>query len=205
PNSCEDVTVENVTVRCSNLCQEAINIAAKGSALVEAYKVALRCLHNTVKEIKAALKLSTGSVASNITVGSQNEDNTTHKQLEKSPEDHTTPLVPRSIRHRGRPRVMKQHSDKLPVKKMSTTQKAQNQSQNIVSSQISFAITNEIPHESQQERRKVDNLRSTVAVKNNKFERSILPAGQNRNIINNGTCLAIYIISPMQESLSFIL
>ncbi|KAF5184403.1 Far1-related sequence 5-like [Thalictrum thalictroides] len=181
PNSCEDVTVENVTGRYSNLCQEAINIAAKGSASVEAYKVALQCLHNTVKEIEAALKLSTGSVASNITVGSQNKDNTVHGQLEKSSEDQTSPLVPCSIRHRGRPRVWKQQSDKLPVKKMSTTQKAQNQSQNIVSSQISFAITNEIPHESQQERRKVGkSLHSTVAVENNKFERSILPAGQNR-------------------------
>ncbi|KAL5712141.1 hypothetical protein ACHQM5_014340 [Ranunculus cassubicifolius] len=43
-------------VRYQKLCQEAINIAIKGSSSVEVYKVAMRCFRNAVRDVEATLR-----------------------------------------------------------------------------------------------------------------------------------------------------
>ncbi|KAF5183311.1 Far1-related sequence like, partial [Thalictrum thalictroides] len=43
-------------VQYQKLCQEAINLAIKGSSSIEVYKVALRCLRNTLKEVETSLR-----------------------------------------------------------------------------------------------------------------------------------------------------
>ncbi|KAL5698291.1 hypothetical protein ACHQM5_029350 [Ranunculus cassubicifolius] len=169
---------ENIAVRYSNLFDEAINISDKGSSSMEAFEVAIQCLHNTVKEVEVALKKVITPTICNREAGQQNNDISSQGRVEKSSDDQNNQPVPGPVK--GGPEVMNPRSDKLPVKKSSTCQTMQNKSQNLTryrkpflnrvvlflmyflqilindpcSSQTSFT-TDEIRNEHQQKRRKV--------------------------------------------------
>ncbi|KAI3885379.1 hypothetical protein MKX03_035902 [Papaver bracteatum] len=48
-----------VSVRYNKLCQEALNVAAKGATSVEAYMVAINGLHNTLNEVETMIRCGT--------------------------------------------------------------------------------------------------------------------------------------------------
>ncbi|KAF9615029.1 hypothetical protein IFM89_021600 [Coptis chinensis] len=166
---------------CYRHKKEAINIAAKGSASTEAFKIAILCLHNAMKEVEAALKKdSTERTACNINVVSGNKDNTTVGRVEKSLENQSTPFVLPTVKQKGRPKGLKPRGDKLPVKKMSVTKKTPSKPHTLVSSQISFAAPNKNAYEPQQNRGKFgQNLQLKIAVENDQFQRSKRPAVPN--------------------------
>ncbi|KAF9591785.1 hypothetical protein IFM89_007115, partial [Coptis chinensis] len=130
---------ETVTIRYSKLCQEAVNIAAKGSTSKDIYLVAIQILQNARKEVEAAYK--------QMSVGS-NKDSVEEAKVTKIQEyteihsHNQKPLVdPLVAKHKGRKKRITSCMDKPPKKKRSPNSKTSKRSKVFSSS------TRALPHD----------------------------------------------------------
>ncbi|XP_026460404.1 protein FAR1-RELATED SEQUENCE 5-like isoform X1 [Papaver somniferum] len=106
---CQDM----VTVRYNKLCQDAINIAVKGSTSISVYNVAVQALHKALKEIEEAIKSSQVNPDGQPDV-TQYEDITRQEEIVENRPNFRRPLKePLIVKRKGKPGRRKSWVDAL--------------------------------------------------------------------------------------------
>ncbi|XP_026384869.1 protein FAR1-RELATED SEQUENCE 5-like [Papaver somniferum] len=112
----EEIVVDcqdTVTVRYSKLCQDAINIAVKGSTSIPVYNVAVQVLQNALMEIEKAIKSSQVNTGGQPDV-TQYENITSHEEIiQNQPNFRRLLKEPPIVKRKGKPGRRKSWIDML--------------------------------------------------------------------------------------------
>ncbi|XP_026451562.1 protein FAR1-RELATED SEQUENCE 5-like [Papaver somniferum] len=141
---CQDM----VTVRYSKFCQDAINIAVKGSTSIPVYNVAVQALHKALKEIEEAIKSSQVNPDGQPDV-TQYEDITRQEEIVENQPNFRRPLKePPIVKRKGKP-----GRRKLPTVELEITNSQDKQPKKRKKNK-SVALINTNSQDKQQKKRK---------------------------------------------------
>ncbi|XP_026460396.1 protein FAR1-RELATED SEQUENCE 9-like [Papaver somniferum] len=153
---------DTVTVRHSKLCQDAINIAVKGSTSIPVYSVAVQVLQNALMEIEKAIKSSQVNTDGQPDV-IQYENITSHEEIiQNQPNSRRLLKEPPIVKRKGKPGRRKSWIDMLNMNRKEKETKGETGSKNSPRLPVSTSVELEVENSQNKQRKK----RKSVALDN---------------------------------------
>ncbi|KAF9626387.1 hypothetical protein IFM89_033206 [Coptis chinensis] len=134
----------SVTIRFSQLCREAINIATKGASSVKAFKVAMKGFYNLLKKVEATFKNVEISPIKQIGSAPSEKFSQTKSRIRMR---KVKPLKdPPIMKHKGRPGRQKSWTDNNGKKQTRTNPGQAKDVKKLASQQSSSLGANDLSH-----------------------------------------------------------